>query len=91
MDFGPIQFTRLARRYLSDGRTMEALVVCRKGLGAFPEQVELHLALADTHRTRGDSAAEASELAHVRRLAPEHPGLRERPPAPSAWRRFLGR
>lgn len=83
----------MARAYLDRGRTLEAMVICKKGLRAFPEQVELHLALADTWRARGDAEREAELLAHVRRLAPGHPGLSERPPlppVPSRWRRFLG-
>lgn len=93
MDLGPIQHVRMVRAFLDRGRTLEAMVICKKGLRVFPEHAELHLALADTYRARRDAEREAEQLAHVRRLAPEHPGLRERPllpPAPSRWRRFVG-
>lgn len=83
----------MARAFLERGRTLEAIVICKKGLRAFPDHVHLHLALADSYRAGRDTVREEEQLAHVRRLAPEHPALRERPglpPLPSRWRRFLG-
>jgi thioredoxin-like negative regulator of GroEL len=51
---GPVQLQRLARSYLDAGRSMEALVVAKKGAERFPSFVtEFHLLLAEAYVADG--------------------------------------
>ncbi len=67
---GPVQLQRLARKYLDEGRTMEALVVAKKGSALFPSfLVEFQLLLAEAYvagrrRAEARSVLEASLSSH---------------------------
>ncbi len=59
---GPVQMQRLVRKYLDDGRAVEALVVAKKGENLFPSfVVDFRLLLAEAY-VAGGRIAEARAL-----------------------------
>lgn len=65
-------YLRLVHEHEDDGRWMEAMVIAKKGIKAFPPGIEFRLALAEVHVAAGREKKAVKVLRELLGLAPDN-------------------
>lgn len=76
-EFGPVQTQRQIRKYVSEERWMEAMVMSQQAVEHFPDWLEFRMLLAEVHRSRGNVKKAVAALEQLLALDREFPGARE--------------